>query len=177
MAAKYALIFCSASKGIDEDFDKAASEVVRMVWSHGYGIVSGGTVKGTMNVVGNAAAALGAPHKGVLPRFMKGLEHPALTEIVWTDTMSERKEEMRKGTSLVVALPGGIGTLDEFFETFTLAKLGQYDGRILVYNVKHFFDPLRELLDYFVRTGMLDAASRSLVSFPEDPEELEKELG
>jgi len=176
MTEKNALFFCSASRGIDEDYNKAAAEAVRVVCSHGYGIVSGGTIKGTMKVVAEAAEQCGAPNKGILPEFMKGLEYPGLTEIVWTATMSERKEEMRKGTCLAVTLPGGIGTLDEFFETFTLAKLGKYPGRLLVYNVKHFFDPLREMLDYLVRTGMLDEASRALVSFPENIDQLEKEL-
>ena len=87
--------------------------------------------------------------------------------------MSERKEKMREGTSVAVALPGGIGTLDELVETLTLAKLGKYSGRIYALNIGGFYDKLIELLDYYVSTGMLDSGSRELISFPSTVGELE----
>lgn len=109
---------------------------------------------------------------GVLPRFMKGFEHTGLTECIWTDRMSGRKDAMREGTSLAIALPGGIGTLDEVAETYCLAKLGRYSGRIFVLNMNGFYDPFRQQLDRYVEQGMLDADSRGLVLFPETVEEL-----
>ena len=95
-----------------------------------------------MNHVCDEAAACGAQVIGVVPRFMKGLEHPALTECIWTDKMSQRKDAMREGTSLAIALPGGIGTLDELSETYCLAKMGLYKGRILVFNPDGFYDKM-----------------------------------
>lgn len=125
-----------------------------------------------MNHVCDEAAACGVQVIGVVPRFMKGLEHPALTECIWTDRMSERKDAMREGTCLAIALPGGIGTLDELSETYCLAKMGLYKGRILAFSPDGFYDAYRAQLDRFVETGMLDRASRELISFPGSVEEL-----
>ena len=109
---------------------------------------------------------------GVLPRFMQGLEHPGLTEYIRTDRMSERKDAMREGTCLAIALPGGIGTLDEVAETYCLAKLGRYPGRVIVFNMDGFYEPLRQQLDLYVEKGMLDPVSRGLIQFPDTVESL-----
>ena len=166
------VIFCSASYDIEPKFNQAAREVVRAACSLGYTIVSGGAVKGTMGVVADETAACGGFHVGVLPRFMSVYHHPALNETIWTDTMSARKEKMREGTCAAIALPGGIGTLDELVETLTLAKLDIYKGRVIAFNLDGFFDPFIALLDHYVRTGMLDPGSRDLVSFPSSVAEL-----
>lgn len=168
-----AIIFCSASEDIDPRFNSAAREVVRLLHSRDYAIASGGTTKGTMRVVAEEAERCGAPHIGVIPRFMQDVVYPHMTRTIWTDTMSERKERLRaEAPDLAIALPGGIGTLDELFETFTLAKLGKYQGRVVVYNCFGFYDRVRDLLDYYVESGMLDEHSRDLISFPESIEEL-----
>lgn len=171
MPEKKAVVFCSASFDIDERYNDLARDVVRILYGCGYGMVSGGTVKGTMNVIAEEARRLGMEHKGVLPVFMKGVEYPGLTELVWTPTMSERKEAMRAGTCLAVALPGGIGTLDEVIEALTLAKLNRYPGKIVAFNFEGFYEPLKALLDHYVGTGMLDKPSRRLIYFPETLEE------
>ena len=167
-------MFCSASYDIDPKYNEAARAVVRVLCRKGYAIVSGGTVKGTMGVVADEAAACGADHIGIIPHFMEEVVHPGLSEVIWTDLMSARKDLMReKGHSLAIALPGGIGTMDELIETLTLAKLDRYHGRLFALNVDGFYDPLVTLLDHFVATGMLDAHSRALISFPRTAEELE----
>ena len=125
-----------------------------------------------MGHVCDEALGLGARVIGVLPRFMKGFEHPRLTECLWTDRMSERKDVMREGTCLAIALPGGIGTLDEIAETYCLAKLGRSPGRVVVFNMNGFYDPFRQQLDRYVERGMMDEASRALMHFPETVEEL-----
>ena len=113
---------------------------------------------------------------GVLPRFMKGFETPRLTECLWTERMSERKDLMREGTTLAIALPGGIGTLDEVAETYCLAKLGRYPGRVVVFNMDGFYDPFKLQLDRYVERGMMDAVSRAMIHFPETVAEFEKLL-
>ncbi|MCQ2174467.1 MAG: TIGR00730 family Rossman fold protein [Bacteroidales bacterium] len=176
MANRKAVIFCSANRNIDSLFEQTAREVVRAVCSAGYDIVSGGTEKGTMAVVAGAAMEYSGHHKGVIPRFMAEYLTPDADEVVWTDTMSERKTEMRAGTCLAIALPGGIGTLDELMETLTLAKLKIYPGKVVAYNVNGFYDPLREMLDHLVETGMLYREDRALISFPSNVEELRELL-
>ena len=86
--------------------------------------------------------------------------------------MSSRKDAMREGTCLAVALPGGIGTLDELSETFCLAKMGLYKGRVVVFNVDGFYQPFKEQLERYVREGFMDAEAMSLISFPETVEEV-----
>lgn len=171
MTDRKAVVFCSASFEIDEKYNDLARDVVRTLYGCGYDLVSGGTVKGTMKVVAEEARRLGMEHKGVLPIYMKGLEYGDATEIIWTDTMALRKEAMREGTCLAVALPGGIGTLEELIETMTLAKLGCYGGKLVAFNFEGFYEPLKALLDHYVDTGMLDRKSRELVAFPETMQE------
>ena len=160
---KSVVIFCSASLKVSPSFNESAACVVEGLCAKGYGIVSGGTVLGTMGIVSDTVARCKGHHKGVLPRFMRQHAFPGLSETVWTDTMSSRKEEMRRGTVAALALPGGIGTLDELIETHVLKKLGCYDGRVIVLNLDGFFDPLLSLLDHYVATGMLSPDDRNLV--------------
>lgn len=165
-------VFCSASNTIDSKYNEVAREMVRAASLRGYTIVSGGTVKGTMGVIADELQTIGGSHLGIIPRFMEPLVHKGLTETVWTETMAERKGLMREGTVAVVALPGGIGTLDEFIETLTLRKLDQYQGGVYALNCYGFYDPLEKLLDYYVETEMLDARSRRLALFPKTVDEL-----
>jgi len=173
---KKIVIFCSASYDIEPKFNEAARDFVRTACSRNYAIVSGGTVKGTMGVIADEIASCGGYHIGIIPRFMEDVAAKALSEVVWTETMSERKEKMREGTVAAIALPGGVGTLDELIETLTLAKLDHYPGKILALNLDGFYNPLKDLLDHYVDTDMLDKKSRDLISFPETVEELLKYL-
>lgn len=170
-AGRKAVIFCSASFDIDPKYNVLARDIVKGLCAQGYGIVSGGTIKGTMKVVAETARDCRAFNRGVLPSFMKGLEYPGMTETLWTSSMSERKEAMRKETCLALALPGGIGTMDELIETLTLAKMGIYKGKIIAVNYDGFYDTVVAMLDHFVDTGMLDRRSRALISFPCSVEE------
>ena len=174
MSEKKAVFFCSASSDIDPKYNQAAREAVRAACLAGYSIVSGGSFRGTMGVVCDTARECGAPNCGVLPEFMKGLEYDGLTEWRWAGSMSERKDMMREGVSLAVALPGGIGTMDELFETMVLVKLGRMKATLAVLDVDGFYEPLRALLDHFVEHGMLTPEDRALLHFAATPEELEK---
>ena len=158
------VIYCSASYDIDQKYNQAAREVTRAACSL--------AIKGTMGAVADEVARCGGRHIGVLPRFMEQYKFPGLDEIIWTDTMAERKELMREGTCAAIALPGGIGTLDELIGTLTLAKLERYSGKIFALNLDGFYDPLKDLLDHYVRTGMLDTLSRGLIEFPDTVAEL-----
>ena len=106
-------VFCSASNAIKPEYNSVAREFVRSASSRGYGIVSGGTVKGTMGEIADEVNQCGGYHLGVIPRFMQQYVYPEMSETLYTDTMAERKTLLREGTLAVVALPGGIGTLDE----------------------------------------------------------------
>ena len=165
-------VFCSASFEIDPIYNKVAREFVRAASLRGYGIVSGGTIKGTMGEISDELHECGGYHLGVIPRFMEQYVYPELTEVIWTDTMAQRKTLLREGTCAVVALPGGIGTLDEVIETFALVHLKQYFGKIFVLNHNGFYEPLRQLLKHYVDTGMMTEETMSKMVFAENWEEI-----
>ena len=163
-------VFCSASYTIDPKYNKVAREFVRAASLRGYGIVSGGTIKGTMGEISKELRDCGGWHLGVIPRFMKQYVYPELSEVIWTDTMAERKTLLREGTAAVVALPGGIGTLDEVIETYALLHLKQYDGRIFLLNHEGFYEPLRALLQHYVDVNMLSPETFARIEILETPE-------
>ena len=165
-------VFCSASPNIDSQYNKVAREFVRAASLRGYGIVTGGTIKGTMGEVSDELHSCGGYHLGVIPRFMKQYVYPDLSEVIWTETMAERKELLRKDACAVVALPGGIGTLDELIETYALVHLKQYDARLMVLNHNGFYEPLRALLTHYRDTGMLSQETFEMVEFADTPDEL-----
>ena len=165
-------VFCSASYNIDPQYNKVARAFVRAASLCGYGIVSGGTIKGTMGEISDELASCGGYHLGVIPRFMEQYVYPGLSEVIWTDTMAERKTLLRKDTAAVVALPGGIGTLDELMETFALVHLKQYDGRIFVLDHEGFYEPLRNLLEHYVKTGMLSQETMNKIGFADTPQQI-----
>ncbi len=169
-------VFCSASYDIDPKYNKVARQFVRAASLRGYKIVSGGTVKGTMGEIADELRDCGGYHLGVVPRFMKDCAYPELSELIWTDTLAERKTLLRMDTCAVVALPGGIGTLDEVIETFTLLYLNQYDGRVGLLNYDGFYEPLLALLQHYVDMKMLSVETMSRLVVADTPEELLSKL-
>ena len=165
-------VFCSASFEIDPKYNKVAREFVRAASLCGYGIVTGGTIKGTMGEVSDELFVCGGYHLGVIPRFMQQYVYPEMSETVYTDTMAERKTLLREGTVAVVALPGGIGTLDELIETFALIHLKQYHGKIFVLNHNGFYNPLKALLEHYVAEGMLCQETMDKLVFAQTTEEI-----
>ena len=176
MDMKKIAVFCSARKEIDPEYNKVAREFVRAASLRGYGIVSGGTIKGTMGEISDELRACGGYHLGVIPRFMEEYVYPDLSEVIWTDSMAERKTLLRKDTCAVVALPGGIGTLDELIETFALVHLKQHEGKMFVLNHGGFYEPLRVLLNHYVKAGMMSEETCSMMVFAETVEEILDDL-
>ena len=169
---KKVCIFCAASVKIDDKYNDAARELVRALHALNYTVVSGGGKVGTMGAINDESVKVGGHHVAVIPVYLKGLANHDIKEVIWTETMSERKEKMREGTCAAIALPGGIGTMDEFVETHTLRKLHKYEGELFALNLDGYYDPYIDLLDHFVETGALEAADRDLVHFPRTVAEL-----
>lgn len=169
---KQVTIYCSSSSKIDPKYNAAARELVRALHALGYGIISGGGARGTMGAITDESVLVGGQHVAVLPRFMDGLENTEITRVIWTDTMSTRKEFMRADTCAAIALPGGIGTLDELIETLVLVKLKRYNGQIIAMNIDGYYEPLKTLLDHYVANRMMEPEDRDLMKFPTTVEEL-----
>lgn len=169
---KQVVIYCASSGTIDPKYNEAARQLVQGLHERGYDIVSGGGARGTMGAITGESVRLGGRHVAVLPAFMEGLEHPEVSEVVWTKTMAERKERMREDTVAAIALPGGIGTLEELMETHTLRKLNKYQGEVFALNLDGFYKPLKAVLDHFVETKMTERADIDLLHFPDTVEQL-----
>ena len=173
---KRVAIFCSSNENIDPAYNEAARALTRALCAAGYTILSGGSWRGTMGVVSDEVVRCGGRHIGVLPRFMERFAYDNLTDMQWTETMARRKELMREGTVAVIALPGGIGTLDELIETHVLSKLGRYDGKLLALNVGGFYEPVKALFQHYVDTGMTHPDDAARVVFADSVEALMEAL-
>ena len=169
---KQVTIYCSSSSKIDPKYNAAARELVRALHALGYGIISGGGARGTMGAITDESVRVGGQHIAVLPRFMDGLENTEITRVIWTDTMSTRKEFLRADTCAAIALPGGIGTMDELIETLVLVKLKRYNGQVIALNIDGYYEPLKALLDHYVKHNMMEQEDRDLMKFPTTVEEL-----
>lgn len=155
-------VFCAASDEIDAKYVFAAREVGALIGSMGCALVYGGARAGLMEATAAAAKEAGARIIGVVPVVLEERNRVSrlLDEKIHTRNLSERKDIMVEQSHLLVALPGGIGTLDEIFHTMAAATIGYHGKRVVLYNVDGFWDGLVALLQQmsamaFVR-GNLD---------------------
>lgn len=148
-------VFCGSSRGNDPDHIEAARELGTAIGRRGFRMVFGAGNIGLMGETARAARDAGAPVVGVLPQYLRHLEPPlkSAKETIITPSIQERKQRMISMSDAFVLLPGGLGTLDEFFEVLTEAQLGVHSKPIVVVNVKGFFDPLRAMLDHVIKQG------------------------
>ncbi|MCE7886541.1 MAG: TIGR00730 family Rossman fold protein [Alphaproteobacteria bacterium PRO2] len=137
-------VFCGSSTAVDEKYLSAGRDVGVMLARNGYGVVYGGSNIGLMGAVADAALERGGKVIGVIPKFLKDQEvaHTGLTELHLTDTMHERQVGMAVRADAFVILPGGLGTLAEFFEVLTWKQLGLHDKPIMLVNVFGYWDSL-----------------------------------
>lgn len=148
-------VFCGSSFGASPAFAAAAKHFGTLLAKHGYGMVFGGGGLGLMGETARAARDGGARVQGILPDFLKHLEPPLSTgeKVILTPDLFQRKALMMERSDAFVCLPGGNGTMDEFFEVLTSAQLDVHAKPIVVVNVEAFFDPLLSLLDQIVAKG------------------------
>jgi len=158
-------VFCGSSPGRSDVYRDAAAELGQLLAAEGIGLVYGGAHCGLMGVLADAALAAGAEVIGVIPHAVVALEvaHRGLADLRVVGTMHERKALMADLSQAFIAMPGGIGTLDEFFEIFTWHTIRIHHKPIGLWNVAGFFDPLLAMLDHCVREGFLSQASRQLI--------------
>ena len=158
-------VYCGSSPGRDESYLEAGHALGRSIADSGLRLIYGGGTKGIMGAVSDAALKAGGQVTGIIPHFLLDKEATQtalgrLDELIVTQDMHERKHTMFDKSDAFVALPGGIGTLEEIVEVMTWAQLGHHRKPILFANVKRFWDPMLALLDHmraegFVHTGQL----------------------
>jgi uncharacterized protein (TIGR00730 family) len=164
-------VYCGSSPGNDPAYSDAARTVGRLLAESGRTLVYGGGHVGLMGVVADAAIAAGGRVIGVIPRSLeeKELAHQGLSELRVVESMHERKAIMADLADAFLALPGGIGTLEELFETWTWCQLGLHAKPCGLLNVAGFYDPLLMLVDRMVESGFIGPAHRSLLLVDFEP--------
>ncbi len=148
-------VYCGSRPGTDPDFMAAADATGRMIGENGWRLVYGAGDVGLMGAVARAAQGAGAGIFGVIPQHLVDREvgKRDLDQLVITETMHERKKVMVMNADAIVVLPGGAGSLDEFFEVLTWRQLGLHDKPIFLLDVNGFWGPLQALLEHVVESG------------------------
>lgn len=170
-------VFCGSSFGNDKVYEEQAYLLGKTLATEGIGLVYGGANVGLMGAVADGAMQNGGEVIGVLPNFLKGKEiaHEQLTELIIVDTMHERKTKMSELCDGVIALPGGFGTMEEFFEMLTWAQLGLHQKPIALLDIDGFYTPLLTMVQTMVEKGFLKPMNQQmLLSGNKIPEVLEK---
>ena len=167
-------VYCGSNRGADPAYTQAAAALGRLLAERGIRLVYGGGHVGLMGVLADAALAGGGEVFGVITRALQAKEvaHDALTSLTVVDTMHERKAAMADAADAFVMLPGGYGTLDEFFEAVSWTQLGIHDKPCGVLDVAGYYAPLRALLDEATRQGFVSRAHRELVITESEPRRL-----
>jgi uncharacterized protein (TIGR00730 family) len=167
-------VFCGSSSGSRPAYAEAARALGEALARRGLGLVTGGGRVGLMGVITDAAMGAGGEVIGVIPEALaaKEVAHAGLTELRVVGSMHERKAIMAELSDGFVALPGGFGTLEEFFEVLTWAQLGLHPKPCALLNVAGYYDPLLSLLDHAVAEGFVKPIHRALVLVEAEPERL-----
>ena len=167
-------VFAGSSRGNRPRYPAAARALGTLCASRGIGIVYGGGHVGLMGVVADAALAAGGEVIGVIPERLVELElaHAGLTRLHVTSSMHERKAQMADLSDAFVALPGGIGTLEELFETWTWAQLGYHSKPCGLLDVDGYYQPLIAMVDQMVEQEFLAGQDRRLLLVEDDPERM-----
>ena len=167
-------VFCGSSFGTEEIYKSQATSLGKTLAKHQIELVCGGANVGLMGAIADGVLNNGGKAIGVLPNFLKSKEiaHENLTELILVETMHERKTKMNDLCDGVIALPGGFGTLEEFFEMLTWAQLGLHKKPIAILNINGFYDSLIELLKGMVEKGLLKDVNQKMLLVSDNIEDL-----
>jgi uncharacterized protein (TIGR00730 family) len=167
-------VFCGSAFGRDAQYAASAEAFARSVARRGMRLVYGGASVGLMGVIADTMLAEGGEVVGVMPGTLveREIAHRRLTELRVVETMHERKAGMAALADAFVALPGGLGTLEELFEVWTWAQLGIHTKPCALLNTAGYYDPLIEFLDHAVREGFVRERQRASLIVSSDPEDL-----
>ena len=167
-------VFCGSSPGRRPDYAAAAEQLGRALALSGRRVVYGGGNVGLMGVLADAALAHGGEVTGVIPRHLveREVAHSGLSDLRIVDSMHQRKQAMADLSDAFIILPGGLGTLEEFFEIWTWGQLGLHRKPYGLLNVAGYFDPLLAFLDHAVEERFVSTDHRALLRVADDPDAL-----
>ncbi len=171
-------VYCGSSVGNDPVFTAGAKQLIHHMYHSGYGLVYGGGNVGIMGVIADEMLTLGGRVTGIIPQKLldKEVAHHGITELIVVDNMHQRKARMFELADAVIALPGGIGTMEELFEAFTWSQLGFHYKPCGVLNVNGYYDKLNEFLQHMVNHQFLKQEFKDMLLFETDAETLLQKL-
>lgn len=164
-------VFCSSSEGKDNVYSQKAAELGGVVAQKGIDLVYGGASRGIMGVLGKSALDKNGKVYGVMPNFSIEIEKPlhGLTELIIVDSLGARIDKMIKMSDAFIIFPGGIGTLSEFSQVFTLASYGVHNKPIGILNVNGYYDGLLKFINNAVECGFVNEKRIKTVTIQIDP--------
>jgi len=167
-------IFASSSSRIHNTYAEAASSLGILLAREGIDVVFGGGGIGLMKKLADTIIENNGTITGVIPSFMKaqGWDHSEVNEMIVTEDMAERKRQMFAMADAIVALPGGVGTLEELTEAITLKQLGLFKGPIIILNTLDFYRSLCDFFDHMVAENFLRAEHKAIWEVAATPEEV-----
>ncbi len=167
-------VFCGSSSGNGSIYEQTAFRLGKLMAERKIGLVYGGTNVGLMNSVADGALSAGGEVTGVLPVFLKekGIDHKNLTRLILVKTLHERKAKMDELSDGVIAMPGGFGTMDEFFEVLTWGQLGLHKKPAGILNVNGFYNSLLTFTLKMIKEGFLKEANQKMLLVSDDINEL-----
>lgn len=174
MTVRSICVFCGASAGSNPSYAQAAVTLGQTLAENGVRLVYGGGAVGLMGIVADAAMSAGGEVIGVIPQSLKDAEvgHSGLTRLEVVDGMHARKARMAELSDAFIALPGGLGTLEELFEVWTWGQLGYHDKPLGLLDVNGFYSKLSHFLDHLVEEGFVRSAHREMLQRSESALEL-----
>lgn len=149
---KTVCIFCSSTPDLSEPICRQSAEFAAMLAQQGFSLLYGGTTCGLMKIVADAHKAAGGSLLGVIPRYMveRGIQHPELDQVFTAEDLRDRKQVMLDHSDAIVALPGGIGTYDEFFDLLAMKQLKRHAKPMFLFNINGYFEPLLAMLKHSI---------------------------
>ncbi|UCZ55201.1 TIGR00730 family Rossman fold protein [Bacillus shivajii] len=171
-------VYCGSSEGHDPIYMEEARKLGKHLAENGIKLVYGGATVGCMGAVADAAIDAGGEVIGVMPEKLASLEitHENLTELHVVKDMHERKALMAQYADGFIALPGGAGTLEEWFEVFTWAQIGYHDKPCALLNINDYYTPLVSLFDHMIEQGFVKKEYKDLIVMEKDAANLLRKL-
>lgn len=171
-------VYCGSSDKLPEVYLQAAAEMGKTIAKQGLRLIYGAGSTGLMGALADAALEEGGEVMGIIPNYFNTpvLAHPNLTQIEIVDTLHQRKARMVELADAFVALPGGFGTLEEFFEVLTWAQIGLHQKPVGLLNIRGYYNLLLSMIEQAQREGFIYDEHRALFYVEENPAELLNEL-
>ena len=166
-------VYGAASKNIDPKYTDAGYDLGLKLAKRGHGLVFGGGNGGMMGAVARGAHDGGAHVTGIAPSFFNvdGVLYPLSDEVIYTETMRQRKQKMEDMSGAFIVTPGGIGTFEEFFEILTLKQLARTDKPLVILNTAGYYDSMLMMMRHSIENNFLTASTMGLIFVADTPDD------